>query len=118
MQRRAGGACRMGRYSPRAVPTAILPVLAFTRSPTVDITAAPAGYACHHRGPAPRTRWWGTRTGLERAVDEISAITQRLLLEELATAAGPRDRETERMRARERGQKREQQVRERIAGEG
>jgi hypothetical protein len=41
----------------------------------------------------------------ERAVDEVSAITSRLLAE-LVTAAPPRDRELEAARARARAEKR------------
>jgi len=47
------------------------------------------------------------REPFERAVAEITAITRRLLLEELDTKAAPRDRESERERARERGRERE-----------
>ena len=48
------------------------------------------------------------------AVDEITAITLRLLHEELQTRADPRDREVEAERARERGRKREARMRQRI----
>jgi hypothetical protein len=41
----------------------------------------------------------------ERAVDEVAAITTRLL-DELVTAASPRDREVEAARARARAEKR------------
>lgn len=47
------------------------------------------------------------REAFERAVDEIAAITRRLVLDELETKASPRDRDTERERARERGRERE-----------
>jgi hypothetical protein len=40
-----------------------------------------------------------------RAVDEVAATTRRLL-DELVTAAAPRDREVEAVRARERAEKR------------
>ena len=53
----------------------------------------------------------------ERAVDEITAITRRLLLEELDTQAATRNRETERERAKERGKKRDAQLRARLANE-
>jgi len=58
------------------------------------------------------------REAFERAVDEITAITRRLLLEELAAKGPPRDRDTERERARERGKKREAKLRAAILGEG
>lgn len=47
----------------------------------------------------------------ERAVEEITEITTRLLLEELHTTADPRDREDEKERAKERGRKREERMR-------
>ncbi|MEZ4338279.1 MAG: DUF2277 domain-containing protein [Sandaracinaceae bacterium] len=53
----------------------------------------------------------------QRAVDEITALTTRLLLEELETAAPPRDREAEKRRAKERGEKREAQLRARYGAE-
>ena len=53
----------------------------------------------------------------DRAVDEIAAITQRLLITELDTTAPKRDRETEKERAKERGQKRELRMRARIRAE-
>jgi len=46
----------------------------------------------------------------ERAVDQITAITEHLLLEELETVASPRDREAERAKAKQRGAKREAQM--------
>jgi hypothetical protein len=55
------------------------------------------------------------RDAFERAVEEITAITCRLLLTELETTGAARDRETENERARERGMKREEQLRARIA---
>ena len=53
---------------------------------------------------------------MERAVAEITEITRRLLLEELETKAPPRDREDEKQRAKERGRKREEQMRKRYGG--
>ena len=50
------------------------------------------------------------RAAFERAVAEVTAITRRLLREELQTRAQPRDREVERERARERGQEREARI--------
>lgn len=57
------------------------------------------------------------REAFERAVDTITAITTKLLHEELETNAPPRDREEEKLRAKERGQKREAQLRARYAGD-
>lgn len=58
----------------------------------------------------------GNEAAFERAVDEITAVTRRLLLEQLETSAAPRDREEERRRARARGQKREARLRAEILG--
>lgn len=57
------------------------------------------------------------RAAFERAVDEVTAITTRLLLEDLSTAAAPRDRAVEAERARQRGKKRDARMRERLARE-
>jgi hypothetical protein len=57
------------------------------------------------------------REAFDRAVEEITAITRRLLLEQLATKSPPRDRDIERDRARERGIKREDLMRARIRRE-
>ena len=59
----------------------------------------------------------GNADAFERAIEEITAITCRLLLEELETATPPRDRETEKERAVERGRKREAQLRKRYGGD-
>jgi hypothetical protein len=50
----------------------------------------------------------------DRAVDEITAITRRLLLDELETKAAPRNREVEKERAKQRGVQREIRIRERV----
>jgi hypothetical protein len=47
------------------------------------------------------------KAAFDRAVNEITAITTRLLCDELETFAPPRDRATEAQRAKVRGQKRE-----------
>ncbi len=51
------------------------------------------------------------RAAFERAVDEVAAITRRLLTDELKTTAHPRDRLVEAERARERGRARDQRQR-------
>ncbi len=51
------------------------------------------------------------REAFDRAVEEIAAITRRLLRDELATTAKPHDREVERERARQRGAAREARIR-------
>jgi len=58
-----------------------------------------------------RTPSAANQAAFDRAVEEITAITTRLLLEELETRANPRDRETERERAKARGQAREARIR-------
>lgn len=57
------------------------------------------------------------RDAFERAVEEVTAITRRLLLEELEPKGPPRDRELERERAKQRGKQREARLRAQILGE-
>ncbi len=57
------------------------------------------------------------REAFERAVEEVTAITRRLLLEELEAPKGPpRDRDEEREKARARGQQRDARLRAQILG--
>ncbi|MCB9760891.1 MAG: DUF2277 domain-containing protein [Alphaproteobacteria bacterium] len=58
------------------------------------------------------------QAAFDRAVEEITAITTRLLLEELDTRAAPRDREVEAQRARERGRQRDAAILARAADNG
>lgn len=53
----------------------------------------------------------------DRAVDEITAISIRLLHEQLSTTAAPRDREVEADKARERGRVRDARMRARVIAE-
>lgn len=53
----------------------------------------------------------------DRAVEEITAITRRLVSEEYIARGAPRTREVEARRARERGQRREARARLRPTGE-
>lgn len=53
----------------------------------------------------------GNREAFDRAVEQITAITAELLLEQLETNAPERDRDVERERAKERGQKRDARIR-------
>ena len=53
----------------------------------------------------------------ERAVGEITAITRRLVIEDLETTAAARDRETEGERAKLRGRARDERMRTRILAE-
>ncbi len=52
----------------------------------------------------------------DQAVIEITAITTRLVTEQLDTRADPRDREAEAEKARARGRKREERMRLKILG--
>jgi hypothetical protein len=54
------------------------------------------------------------KAAFDRAVNEITAITQRLLLEELEARGEPRSREVERERAKKRGEARDIRIREKI----
>ena len=65
-----------------------------------------------------RTPSAANQEAFDRAVSEITAITKRLLLEELQTSATPRDREVEAERARQRGKKREQRLLDRLQSGG
>jgi hypothetical protein len=51
----------------------------------------------------------------DRAVEEIAAITRRLVHADLVTIAAPRTREQEAVRARDRGRRREEQIRRKLA---
>lgn len=53
----------------------------------------------------------------DRAVDEIAAITAGLVRERLVSSSPPRTREVEAMRAKERGQRRDAQMRVRLQDE-
>jgi hypothetical protein len=55
------------------------------------------------------------RVAFERAVEEITSITRRLLLEDLETQAPARDREVERAKAKERGKKRDERLRVKLS---
>ena len=55
------------------------------------------------------------RAAFDQAVADITAITRRLLLEQLTTAASTRSREVEASRARERGRKRVERLRQQVA---
>jgi hypothetical protein len=59
------------------------------------------------------------QAAFDRAVDEITAITRRLLLEELTPAprAAPRNREIEKERAKKRGMEREIRIRTKLLSE-
>ena len=59
----------------------------------------------------------GNADAFDRAVDEITAITRRLLLEELESSAPPRSREDEKAKAKARGQKREARMRAQLLSE-
>jgi hypothetical protein len=58
------------------------------------------------------------RPAFDRAVEEITAITRRLLLEELEPKGAPHDREHEKLRAKQRGVSRDARMRAKILAEG
>lgn len=59
------------------------------------------------------------KPAFDRAVDEITAITQRLLREELVPPTSPpRSREVEKERAQKRGVEREARIRRKLLAEG
>jgi hypothetical protein len=58
------------------------------------------------------------RASFERAVDEITEITRRLVRADLITIALPRTREVEAERERERGKKRDAAMRKKLLSEG
>ena len=58
------------------------------------------------------------REAFERAVEEVTAITRRLLLDELKTVGATRDRDVEKERAKRRGQDREARLRAKLAPAG
>ena len=58
------------------------------------------------------------QAAFDRAVEEVAAVTRRLLLDELKTVASPRTREAEAAAAKTRGQRREARMRAAIAREG
>ena len=58
------------------------------------------------------------QAAFDRAVEEIAAVTRRLVAEEYRSTGPPRTREAEAARARARGQQRDAQARRRSVGEG
>lgn len=54
------------------------------------------------------------QAAFDRAVEEVAALTRRLLLDELVTTATPRDRADEQRRAKARGQARDAAMRRRL----
>jgi hypothetical protein len=66
-------------------------------------------------GPGQPTAQNGA--AFDRAVAEITAVSERLLLEELVAKGPPRDRETEKERAKARGQDREARMRKKLLAE-
>lgn len=77
-----------------------------------EIHASALQYVRKLSGPGQPTA--GNREAFDRAVAEITAISERLLLTELQAKGPPRDRETERARAKARGQDREARLRKKI----
>ena len=81
-----------------------------------EIHASALQYVRKVSGPGQPTTV--NEAAFDRAVAEITAITERLLLGELQAKGPPRDRETERERAKARGRDREERVRKKILAGG
>lgn len=84
--------------------------------PTTDdeIRAAALQYVRKVSGAAKPSR--GNQAAFDAAVDEIAAITRRLVREQLQTSAAPRTREREAEAAKLRGVQRERQARAKLLG--
>jgi hypothetical protein len=78
-----------------------------------EVRAAAVQYVRKVSGSAKPSK--ANEAAFERAVEEVAAITSRLLAE-LVTAAPPRDREVEAARARARAEKRFGRVNTQLAG--
>jgi hypothetical protein len=81
-----------------------------------EIHASALQYVRKVSGPGQPTA--ANKEAFDRAVAEITAITERLLLTELVAKGPPRDRETEKQRAKARGQDRDARIRKKILAEG
>lgn len=80
-----------------------------------EIHAAALQYVRKVAGTTHPSR--ANQAAFERAVGEIAAITRRLVGAELVVLGPPRTREVEAAKAKERGRKRDAQLRKRIASE-
>ncbi len=79
-----------------------------------EIHASALQYVRKVSGPGQPTAT--NKDAFDRAVAEITAITERLLLEELVAKGPPRDRETEKARAKARGEERDARMRKKLLG--
>ena len=77
-----------------------------------EVHASALQYVRKVSGPGQPTA--ANKAAFDRAVSEITAITERLLLSELQAKGPPRDRETEKERAKARGQDREERLRKKL----
>lgn len=80
-----------------------------------EIHASALQYVRKLSGPGQPTAQ--NKAAFDRAVAEITAISERLLLEELVAKGPPRDREMEKERAKARGQDREARMRKKLLAE-
>ncbi|MDP2306024.1 MAG: DUF2277 domain-containing protein [Pseudomonadota bacterium] len=79
-----------------------------------EISAAALQYVRKVSGTTQPSK--ANQEAFARAVEEIAEITRGLVREQLITIGAPRTREEEAARAKERGQRREEQMRSRILG--
>ena len=77
-----------------------------------EIRAAALQYVRKVTGSTHPSR--ANQAAFDRAVEEIAGITRRLVAAELVVLGPPRTREAEAQRARERGRKRDAQLRKRL----
>ncbi|MBN8616557.1 MAG: DUF2277 domain-containing protein [Deltaproteobacteria bacterium] len=80
-----------------------------------EIHASALQYVRKLSGPGQPTA--ANKAAFDRAVAEITAISERLLLEELVAKGPPRDREVEKQRAKARGEDRDARMKKKILAE-
>ncbi|MES2643102.1 MAG: DUF2277 domain-containing protein [Myxococcota bacterium] len=80
-----------------------------------EITAAALQYVRKVSGTTQPSK--ANQAAFDHAVAQIADITRGLVRDQLITIGAPRTREEEAARAKERGQRREEQMRTRILGE-
>jgi hypothetical protein len=79
-----------------------------------EIRAAAVQYVRKVSGAARPSQ--ANQAAFDQAVEQIAEITRRLVRSELITLSPPRTREVEAVKAKVRGQKRDQQIRRRLLG--
>ena len=81
-----------------------------------EIRAAAVQYVRKVTGATRPSR--ANTAAFDRAIDEIEAVTRRLVRDDFLVLSPPRSRVVEAEKAKARGQKREERVRARIQAEG